>query len=81
MTDLQTITTFLGWCSIINIGLLLFSTIWMMIFRDFTKKTHSALLGIDQEKLDPIYFQYLANYKIAVLIFNIVPYLALKIMA
>ncbi len=81
MTDLQTITAFLGWCSTINIGLLLFYTVWMMIFRDFTKQMHSALLGIDQDRLDQIYFQYLANYKIAVLIFNIVPYLALKIMA
>lgn len=81
MTDLQTLTTFLGWCAIINIGLLSFYTIWMMTFQDFTKRTHSALLGIDPDKLDSIYFQYLANYKLVVLVFNIVPYLALKIMA
>lgn len=81
MADLEILTTFLGWCSIINIGLLLFYTVWLMAFQNFTKKAHSALLGIDQDILDPIYFQYLANYKLAVLIFNIVPYLALKIMA
>lgn len=81
MADIQTVTTFLGWCSIINIGLLSFYTVWLMVFRDFTKKTHSAMLGISQDELDSIYFQYLANYKLAVLIFNIVPYLALEIMA
>jgi len=81
MTDIQTVTTFLGWCAILNIGLLFFYAIWLVLFRDFTKRTHSAMLGIDHDKLDSIYFQYLANYKLAVLIFNIVPYLALKIMA
>ena len=81
MTDIQTVTTFLAWCSIINIGLLFFYTVWLMAFQDFTKRVHSAILGIDKDKLDSVYFQYLANYKLAVLILNIVPYLALKIMA
>ena len=81
MIDIQTLTAFLGWCSIINIGLLFFYTMWLMALRDFTKKTHNAMLGVDLDLLDPIYFQYLANYKLAVLVLNIVPYLALKIMA
>ncbi len=80
MTDILTITTFLGWCSVINIGLLMFYVIWLMIFRGLTKSIHSALLGIDQDELDSIYFQYLANYKIAVIVLSIVPYFALRIM-
>jgi hypothetical protein len=80
MADMLTITTFLGWCAVINIGLLTFSTVWLIAFRNFTKHLHSAMFGIDQDKLDVIYFQYLANFKIAMLILNIVPYIALKIM-
>jgi hypothetical protein len=80
MADIQTITTFLGWCSVINIGLLMFYTIWLMAFRNLTKSIHSALLGIDQDELDSIYFQYLANYKLAVIVLSIVPYFALRIM-
>jgi hypothetical protein len=80
VADMLTITTFLGWCAVINIGLLTFYTVWLAAFRDLTKNIHSAVLGVDQDKLDVIYFQYLANYKIAVLILNIVPYIALKIM-
>ena len=80
MVDLLTITTFLGWCSIINIGLLLFYVIWLMVFRSLTKRIHSTLLNVDPEMLDAIYFQFLGNYKLAVIILNIVPYLALKIM-
>jgi hypothetical protein len=80
MIDMQTLTTFFGWCTVINISLLSFYTIWLMFFRDLTKSIHSTLLGVDQDILDPIYFQYLGNYKLAMLVFNIVPYLALKVM-
>lgn len=80
MADISTITTFLGWCAVINIGLLAFYTLWLMAFREVSKRMHSALLGVDADKLDLIYFQYLANFKIAVIIFNIVPYISLKLM-
>ena len=77
---IETITTFLGWCSIINIGLLLFSTIMMIVVRDFAIKLHSRLFGVNPAELPIIYLQYLGNYKIAIIILNIVPYLALKVM-
>ena len=80
MTDIVTITGFLGWCAVINMGLLMFYTVWLRVFRDFTKRVHSKLLGVDPDRLDVIYFQYLANYKLAVIVLNIVPYIALRIM-
>ena len=81
MIDLQAMTTFLGWCAVLNTGLLLFTAIWLMVFRDLTKDIHSALLGVDEDILDAIYIQFMGNMKIAVIVFNVVPYLALKIMA
>jgi len=77
---IDTLTTFLGWCSIINIGLLLFSTIMMIVIRDFAIKLHSSLFGVNPEELPIIYLQYLGNYKVAIIILNIVPYIALKVM-
>ena len=78
---IDTLTTFLGWCSIINIGLLLISTIMMIVVRDFAIKLHSNLFGVNPEELPLIYLQYLGNYKVAIIILNIVPYIALKVMA
>ena len=78
MTDLPTVTAFLGWCSLINIGLLVLITVWLVAFREWTKRIHSALLGVDAKELDGIYFRYLANYKMLVVIFNIVPYVVLR---
>ena len=80
MIELQPMTAFFGWCAVINIGLLLFTAIWLIVFRDFTKSIHSATLGVDQDSLDVIYFQFMGNLKIAVIVFNVVPYLALKMM-
>jgi hypothetical protein len=80
MIELQTMTAFFGWCAVLNIGLLLFTAIWLIVFRDFTKSIHSAILGVDQDSLDVIYFQFMGNLKIAVIVLNVVPYLALKMM-
>ena len=80
MMTIESLTTFLGWCSIINIGLLLFSTLMMIVVRDFAIKLHSSLFGVNPEELPIIYFQYLGNYKVAIIILNIVPYIALKVM-
>ena len=78
---IDTLTTFLGWCSIINIGVLLFSTLMMIVVRDFAIKLHSSLFGVNAEELPLIYLQYLGNFKVAIIILNIVPYIALKVMA
>jgi hypothetical protein len=80
MIELQTVTAFFGWCAVLNIGLLLFTAIWLIVFRDFTKSIHSAILSVDQDSMDVIYFQFMGNLKIAVIVFNVVPYLALKMM-
>jgi hypothetical protein len=81
MSDLQTLTTFLGWCSVINMGLLLFSTAALMLMKNFVARMHSKLLGVDRSELPAMYFQYLGNYKVIIIVFNIVPYVALKLMA
>ena len=74
-------TAFFGWCSVINIALLLLATVFISAFNRFTKTIHTKIFHITMTELDIIYFSYLAYYKLAILIFNIVPYVALKLMA
>ena len=80
MISIDTLTSFLGWCSVINIGVLVFTTIALTIMRGPIASIHSKLFGLNQAELPSAYFQYLGNYKIAVFIFNVAPYIALKIM-
>ncbi len=81
MDNLVAITTFFGWCLVINIGLLAFMTLMLTISRGFVKPIHSKLSGVSPDDLDAIYFNFLANYKLAIMVFSLVPYIALRLMA
>ena len=75
------LTTFLGWCTVINFGLLLIIAGCLATMRGFMKNIHSSMYGVPEEQLDGIYFNYLANYKLLIFIFNLVPWFALQVMA
>ena len=79
--DIHEITTFIGWCSVINVGILATTVVALVFMRNFASTIHEKMFGIDKAELPKMYFRYIANYKIAILILNIVPYLALKILA
>lgn len=80
MIEIDTLATFLGWCSVINIGVLVLSTIALKVMKEPISNIHSNMFGVNHVDLPPIYMQYLGSYKIAILIFNLVPYISLKIM-
>ncbi|WP_428200064.1 DUF6868 family protein [Aliivibrio salmonicida] len=80
MTNINDITVFFGWCSVINMGFLVFAALFLTLFNDFIINVHSKILGISSSELPSLYFKYLANYKIGIIIFNLVPYIALKLM-
>ena len=84
MFDIEQITAFFGWCSVINIGLLIFTTILLIVLKDFISSVHCRLMGLDltkdKDKLQGLYMNYLAYYKIAIIMLNITPYFALKLM-
>ena len=69
----------LAWCSVINIGLLLFWLLWLMLAHDFVYRLHGKFLTLSVEKFDAIHYTGMAYFKILIFVFNIVPYLALRI--
>lgn len=78
---IEVLTELLGWASVINIAILLLSTFGVIAMRGAIAGIHSKLFGLDEKDLGRAYFQYLAQYKIAIIVFNIAPYIALKMMA
>ena len=82
MVNIELVTEFLGWCTVINYALLAFSTVMLVTgIGDWAKGIHSRLFDIPRENLNAMYFEFLANYKLAIFVLNLVPYVALKIMA
>ena len=81
MATIENLATFFGWCSVINIGVLALTSIILLVMKEPISSIHSKLFGVNRENLLSTYFQYLGNYKIAIFILNIVPYISLKIMS
>ena len=79
--DIATFTIFLGWVSLINLGLLLFSTLYIYFFRAYAVKIHTKMFGLKEADASRIYFQVLGHYKILIIMFNLVPYFALRIIS
>ncbi|QDT31242.1 DUF6868 family protein [Thalassoglobus polymorphus] len=77
--SIDQLTQFFGWCTAINMGVLVVSTIALVFLTGPVSKIHSRVMGVQESELPPLYFQYLGHYKIAVLVFNLVPYIALKL--
>lgn len=81
MISLNLITAFFGWMTIINFVFLLFTTIAIVAARSTVARIHGGMFGLESADLSHAYFQYLAQYKIATIIFSLTPYIALKLIA
>lgn len=81
MTSQEALTTFFGWCSAISVGILFLTSGALLLMRHRIARIHSRMFGMSEEDLARAYFQYLAQFKIAVIVLNVVPYLALRLMA
>lgn len=77
--DIQTLTTFFMWCTIINVALFAWATVWCILAPDFTYRMHSKLFSIPRETFNMIIYSLLGAFKILILVFNVVPYVALLI--
>lgn len=78
--SMQELATFLGWCSVINIAILLVAALAVMTLRGTMVKMHAGMFGLAEPDLLRAYFRYMANYKIAIFMLNLVPYIAVKAM-
>ena len=81
MDTMEALRSFFAWCTVINIGFLILSSILMLLFRGMASRIHARLFNLEESDISRAYFQFLAQYKISILVFSLVPYLALRILA
>jgi len=77
--ELVTIRAFFAWCSVINMALLLWWVLFLLFAHDWTYRIHCKWFKISVEKFDAIHYAGMAFFKLAVFMFNLVPYFALRI--
>ena len=78
---IEALSELLFWSAIINMGLLLWWVLFFIFARDWIYKYHSKWFKLSSEKFDSIHYTGMMLFKISIFIFNIVPYIALKIIS
>ena len=67
------------WCAVINIGLLI---VWILLFalpHNWLYRCWGNWFRFSTEQFDAINFGGIVLYKMGILLFNLVPYIALRI--
>lgn len=77
--DIQTLTNFFMWCTILNLGVLILSSIMCIFFADFSYKINHRFFSISREAFNVVLVSFIGLFKIVVIVFNIIPYIALLI--
>lgn len=67
------------WCTIINAGMLLIWWFGFLMLHDMIHRLHGKWFKLSAEQFDAIHYAGMAFYKIAIFMFNLVPYIALNI--
>ncbi len=75
------IRDFLGLCTLIGMGLLLFWFFMLVLAKGFVFGLHQRWFGIESSRLDELHYQGMTFFKLLIFVFNLVPYLALCIIA
>ncbi len=78
--DLELLRTFLGWCTLINFGLLMLSFGMLALAGGWVRKIHGRWFPMPAEDMIRAHYGMLGTYKILVIIFNVVPWIALTIL-
>ncbi|MBI1372577.1 MAG: hypothetical protein GC159_07425 [Phycisphaera sp.] len=77
--DTATLTQFFMWCTIINGGLLVFWSAWLMLAPGLVYRTQSVFFPMPRETFNVVSYAFVAVYKMVWVVLNLVPWLALEI--
>lgn len=75
-----TLSEFFLWCSVINTGLMLFWALILLLAPGWVYRTQKPYFPWGEEQFRMVFYCVIAFFKVMIIIFNWVPYFALKIM-
>jgi hypothetical protein len=81
MNSIEILATFFGWCTVINIGVLLIAGLTWILVKEGIIELAARMFGVTKEDMKVTLMRVLAQYRAAIIVLNLVPYVALKIMA
>lgn len=79
--NMQQLQEFFGWCAVFNFALLFFWFLMMASAGGIVHRLHGRWFHMPRERFDEIHYAGMAFYKLLVIVFNVMPWLALRVMA
>lgn len=76
---LEVLRSVLAWSTVINLGILLWWFVIIAVAHDWVYRIHGKWFEIPVDRFNAIHYSGIAIYKIGIFLFNLVPYLALRI--
>jgi membrane protein YdbS with pleckstrin-like domain len=76
--SLDQLTELLMWMTVVNVVVLVLSSVLVMVLRNTMCRAHAKLFGIKEDEVALVAYGYLGVYRLLVLVFNIVPYVSLQ---
>ena len=67
------------WCAVINYAVLFVWWVFFMLAHDGMYRLHGRWFHLSVEQFDALHYAGMALFKIGILLFNLVPYIALRI--
>ncbi len=77
--DMELLTEFFMWSTVINMVLFTYVTLMCTLFGDWVFKMQGKLFSVERETFNVAVYSFLGFYKIVIIVFNLVPWLALLI--
>jgi hypothetical protein len=79
--SIQIIRNFLLWCTVVNYGVLL---VWFLVFviaHDWIQRIHGRWFRLSNDQFDALHYAGMSVFKIGIILFNLVPFVVLFIVA
>ena len=77
--DIHMLTRFFMWCTILNMGLLVLSSLILAFAGDFVYRIHGKWFPMPRETFNVVIYSIIGMYKIIVFVFCVIPWAVLAI--
>jgi hypothetical protein len=77
----EMLRAFFGWCTLLNWATMFIALPFLTLGRGWTYRLHGKIFGLAEEEVPKIVYLVMVGYKTAIVLFCLVPYLVLRIIA
>lgn len=81
MNSAEVWTQFFGWYTVINLVFYVISAVAVLAMRNLVVRHSARWFGVTEDVALRTVYQWIGAYKLGILLFGLVPWLALKLMA